>query len=487
LNRQDCRASTTIPALNLTGKALTPGAQRSWWLREALAAEKDSQALPPLKGDVNADVVIVGGGFTGLWTAYHLVQANPDLKVVLLEQDICGGGPSGRNGGFASGWWDELDGLIALYGREPAVRACRAISESIKAIGDFCEANGIDAWFKHAGYVYAATAPQHEAVCEEIVALAREVGAPDELRALSPEELQARCASPAFRSGAFMRDGAQVQPAFLARGLRRVLLEKGVTIHEGTTVTRLDAGPPAIAITPAGTVRAPKAVLAVNAWAVGWPQLSRHLVAWSSYIVLTAPAPEKLKEIGWTGGELITDFRTSVRYFRTTRDGRIAFGGGGGRASSKIDDSFTHDTRAVQEAAEGFRRLFPSFAEVPLEDAWGGPIDVSPTHLPTFGSIEPGNVFYALGYTGNGVAPTHLAGKVIADLATGADTDATRLPMVNPKARLFPPQPFRSIGAAVIRRAIIAKDTAEETGHNPNPVMATLARLPRRMGYLLGP
>ncbi len=479
--------SSTIPALNLVGKALTPGAQRGWWLREALAAEKDAAGCLPLKGDVNADVLIVGGGFTGLWTAHFLTQAKPDLNVVVLEQDICGGGPSGRNGGFASGWWDELDGLISLYGQAEAVRASRAISDSINAIGEFCSANGVDAWYRHAGYLFAATSPQHEAICEEMVELAREVGVPDEMRALNAQEVAARCASPAFRAGAFMRDGAQVQPALLARGLRRVLLERGVTIYEGTPVTRLDEGPPAVAITPGGSVRAPKAVLALNAWAVSWPQLRRRLVAWSSYIVLTAPAPEKLAEIGWTGGELITDLRTSVRYFRTTRDGRIAFGGGGGRASSRIDDSFTHDMRAVQEAAEGFRRLFPSFADVPLEDGWGGPIDVSPTHLPTFGSLEPGNLFYALGYTGNGVAPSHLAGKVVADLVMGADTDATRLPMVNRKPRLFPPEPLRSIGAAVIRRAIIAKDTAEETGRRPNPVMSAIARMPRRMGYLLGP
>ena len=479
--------SSNIPALNLTGKALTPGAQRSWWLREALAAEKDAEPCPPLAADIKADALIVGGGFTGLWTAYFLTKAKPDLKVVVLEQDICGGGPSGRNGGFASGWWDELDGLVALYGAVEAVRACRAISDSINEIGDFCRTNNVDAWFRRAGYLFAATGPHHEAICEEMVHMARELGAPDEMQALTPQEVKARCDSPAFRGGAFMRDGASVQPAFLARGLRRVLLERGVTIHEGTPVTKLDAGPPAVATTPGGSVRAPRAVLALNAWAVGWPQLRRRLVAWSSYIVLTAPAPERLAEIGWTGGELITDLRTSVRYFRTTRDGRIAFGGGGGRASSRIDESFTRDMRAVEEAAEGFRRLFPSFADVPLEDAWGGPIDVSPTHLPSFGSLEPGNLYYALGYTGNGVAPSHLAGKVIADLVTGADTDSTRLPMVNSKPKMFPPEPLRSIGAAVVRRAIIAKDTAEEMGRRPNPVMSAIARMPRRMGYLLGP
>jgi glycine/D-amino acid oxidase-like deaminating enzyme len=480
--------SADLPVgLNLTGKALTPGAQRSWWLREALAAD-DEESCPPLARDVNADVVILGGGFTGLWTAYFLTAANPNLKIVVLEQDICGGGPSGRNGGFASGWWDELDSLITLYGAGDAVRACRAISDSISGIGDFCHAHGVDAWFMSAGYMFAATSTHHETLCKKMVSLASEAGVPDEMRALNPNEVNARCASPAFRGGAFMKDGASVQPALLVRGLRRVVLERGVTIHEGTPVTRLDAGPPAVAVTPRGSVRAPRAVLALNAWATGWPQLSRRLVAWSSYIVLTAPAPERLAEIGWTGGELITDLRTSVRYFRTTRDGRIAFGGGGGRASSRIDDSFTHDMRAVVEAAEGFRRLFPSFADVPLEDAWGGPIDVSTTHLPAFGSLESNpNLYYALGYTGNGVAPSHLAGRVLADLVAGADTEVTRLPIVNRKARLFPREPFRSIGAAVIRRAIIAKDTAEERGVKPNPLASAIARLPRRMGFLIGP
>ena len=470
-------------ALGLTGAALTPGAQRSWWLREALADDPGAEC-PPLDRELTADVVIVGGGFTGLWTAYFLTELNPKLGVVILEQDICGGGPSGRNDGFASGWWDELHGLVTLYGQEAAVRSCRAISASIKEIGEFCELHGVDAWYRTGGYMYAITATAHERLCEEMVELAREVGVPEELRALTAEEVRTRCASPAFRGGAYMRDGASVQPARLARGLRRVVLGRGVTIHEGTTVSRLDR---TTAVTPRGSVRAKHAVLAVNAWGVGWPQLNSRLVAWSSYIVLTAPAPDRLREIGWTGGELISDFRVSLRYFRTTPDGRIAFGGGGGRARRTVDDMFTRDARAVAETAEGFRLMFPSFAGVPIEDAWGGPIDVSPNHLPTFGRLADSNVYYAAGYTGNGVAPTRIAGKVLADLITGSDTDAVRLPMVNARSRAFPPEPFRSWGAMVVRRAIIAKETAEEQGRRPGFVAAQLARTPRRMGYLLGP
>jgi glycine/D-amino acid oxidase-like deaminating enzyme len=469
--------------LKLTGAALTPGTQRSWWLREALAADPGAPC-PPLRQDAKADVVIVGGGFTGLWTAYFLTERNPNLGVVVLEQDICGGGPSGRNGGFASGWWDELHGLVTLYGREAAVRACRAITASIEGIGEFCERNHIDAWYRSGGYMFAITATAHEKLCEDMVALAREVGAAGELRELTVAEVVARCSSPAFRGGAYMRDGASVQPARLARGLRRVVLERGVKIHEGTAVTRLDG---ATAVTPNGSVAARHAVLAVNAWGVGWPQLNSRLVAWSSYIVMTAPAPDKLREINWTGGELISDFRTSLRYFRTTPDGRIAFGGGGGRARRTVDDMFTHDTRAVAETAEGFRLMFPSFADVPIEDAWGGPIDVSPTHLPSFGRAGDSNVYFAGGYTGNGVAPTRIAGEVLADLITGADTDAVRLPMVNARPRAFPPEPLRSWGAMVVRRAMIAKETAEEQGRTPGFVVSQLAKTPRRMGYLLGP
>jgi len=429
-------------------------------------------------------VVIVGGGFTGLWTAYFLTRRNPNLGIAVLEQDICGGGPSGRNGGFASGWWDELHGLVHLYGVGAAVRSCRAIKSSIESIGEFCEENAIDAWYRHAGYMYAITVTANERSRDEMVQLAREVGADGELYGLSPAEVQARCASPVFKGGAFMGDGAQVQPARLARGLRRVVLERGVKIYEGTPVTRLDG---TSAVTPGGRVAAGHAVLAVNAWGIGWPQLSSKLVAWSSYIVMTAPAPEKLREINWTGGELITDFRTSLRYFRTTPDGRIAFGGGGGRARRSVDDMFTSDARAVAETAAGFRLMFPGWADVPIEDAWGGPIDVAPTHLPTFGRIGNANVYYANGYTGNGVAPTHLAGQVLADLITSSDTENVRLPMVNVKAPTFPPEPFRSWGAAVVRRAMIERETAEENGRKPSFLVSQLARTPRRMGYLLGP
>lgn len=461
---------------------------RGWWFREAMEHEP-SEPAPPLHGTSRADVLVIGGGYTGMWTAYHLLEADPSVRVTLLEQDVCGSGPSGRNGGFCTGWWDELPTLVALYGEQDAVAACRALGHSIEDIGTWCERHQVDAWFTHSGMLQVAGSPGQEGAWRECAAVARKLGVEDEFVELMPEEVRSRCASPAFGGGALMRDGATVQPARLARGLRRVLLQQGVRVHEGTAVRRLDHGRTARAVTDDGVVEAEQVVLAVNAWAERWPGLRRRLVNWGSHIVLTAPAPERLAELGWTGGECIADSRTAVHYFRTTRDGRVAFGGGGGRASwlGGIGPKIDQDPASIARAAEGLRRLLPSFADVPIQEGWGGPIDVSPTHLPFFGTMPSGNVHFGAGYTGNGVGPSHLGGRILAALARGVRDETTALPMVGDKPRRFPPEPMRSIGAHVIREAVIRLERAQDAGTRAGRVVDFLARLPRRMGYHLGP
>ncbi|MBI4261474.1 MAG: FAD-dependent oxidoreductase [Actinobacteria bacterium] len=460
---------------------------RGWWFEEAGGVDP-GPPCPPLRGDVTADVLVLGGGYTGMWTAWFLTERRPGIDVVLLEADVCGGGPSGRNGGFLTGWWDELPSMVEMFGPEGAVAACRAVGGSVRAIGEWCEAQGVDAWFTPGGYLEVAATPLHEGAWDGAVKLAADLGCADEYVPLSPGEVAARCRSAAFGPGVLMRDGATVQPARLARGLRRVLLERGVRIHEGSPALGFRGGSRPAARTPEGTATADQAVLAVNAWAARWPSFRGRLLTWGSHIVLTAPAPERLAEIGWTGGECITDSRTAVHYFRTTPDGRIAFGGGGGRASRKLGPALDFDGPSIRRAEEGLRRMFPSFADVPVERAWGGPIDVSPTHLPTFGSLAGGHVHHGFGYSGNGVAPAHLGGRILASLVLGEEDDLTALPIVNPsRVRRFPPEPVRSIGAGMVRRAVIRAERAEDRGRRVSWPIRLVATMPRRLGYHVGP
>jgi glycine/D-amino acid oxidase-like deaminating enzyme len=480
-----------------------PGRQRSFWLREVLGAEPPELAAdiaaPPLRGGERADIAILGGGYTGLWTALRLTELAPGARIVILEADICGGGPSGRNGGFVTGWWDELPGLIARFGDNEAVRIARAVDESVEGIGTWTAANGVDAAYRHDGFLLASASPAQDGAWTEAVNACARLEHADRWRALTRDEVEARVRSPVFREGAFMPGAATVQPAALARGLRRVALERGVVIHERTTAHRLGRsravgpGPVTIATLSAegdGTLVADQVVVALNAWAAGWPAFGRRLVTWSSYVVLTEPIPDRLAEIGWTGGEGVADARFTLHYARTTADGRIAIGGGGGRAGAggRIGNAFTHDMGSARRAAEGLRRWFPGLADVRIEDAWGGPIDITDDHRPWFGTLPGGRIHFGLGYSGNGVAPSVLGGRILAALAAGRkDDEAASLPIVGATPRAFPPEPFRYLGARAFREAILRREIAEEAGHRPNRLVAAISRLPRRFGYHLGP
>jgi glycine/D-amino acid oxidase-like deaminating enzyme len=482
------------PADPLDG--VRPGERRSFWLREALASEPAELAAdvaaPPLVGEERADIVILGGGYTGLWTAIRLTELSPGARIVIVEQDICGGGPSGRNGGFVTGWWDELPGLIAKFGEAEAVRTATAVDAAIDEIGTFTAAHGIDAWYTRAGFLQVSAAPAQDGAWSDAVEACERLGFGERWHAQSSDEVRARAISPVFRDGAFMPGAATVQPAVLARGLRRVALERGVVIHERTRVEHFgDRLVKTWSAEGNGAIVADQIVVALNAWAAAWPPFGRRLVTWSSYIVLTEPIPDRLAEIGWAGGEGIADARFTLHYARTTPDGRIALGGGGGRAGfgGRIGRAFTHDAGSARRAAEGLRRWFPSFADVRIDDAWGGPIDITDDHRPWFGTLPGGRIHFGLGYSGNGVAPAVLGGRILAALASGhaRDHEAASLPIVGATPRAFPPEPFRYIGARAFREAMVRRERAEESGRRPNRLAAAISGIPRRLGYHLGP
>jgi glycine/D-amino acid oxidase-like deaminating enzyme len=467
-----------------------PRFERGWWMHEALSHPEFAEPpAPTLRGDTTADVVILGGGYTGMWTAFFLKERDPDVDVVLLEQDVCGGGPSGRNGGFVNGWWSGIGELAERYGDSDAMELALAASRSVEEIGAFCERFGVDAWFTRAGELAVATSPFQEGRWEGAVEQAKRFGIAEDVMELSAEQVATICRSPVFGGGLFDRDAATVQPARLARGLRRVLLERGVRVFEQTPVSRFSPGPPAVAETPEGRVIAAEAVVAVGAWGIHWKRFHPYLTVRGSYVVLTEPAPDRLEEIGWTGGEAIRDFRTSLHYLRTTPDGRISIGCAGMQPglALRIGPRFQHDERFLAKAVADLHRLFPSFRDVPIAAGWGGPIDVAGTYRPFFGSFEAGNVHYGLGFTGNGVAPCHLGGKILASLATHADDGFSRLAVVNDTPKRFPPEPFRSPGALVVNEAIRRRDDVEDAGRPAGRVTTFLSRIPRRLGYNLGP
>jgi glycine/D-amino acid oxidase-like deaminating enzyme len=477
-------------------RALRPGGgARSPWLTDILTADGERGAQP-LGRDLEVDVAIVGGGYTGLWTALGILDRQPQARVVVLEADICGGGASGRNGGFVNSWWDEIETLVDLFGPSRAVEAAEASAESVHAIGAWCAANGVDAQFRQAGMLTVSTTPYHDGALSGGVAAARRLGRPDALLALGAREVREICRSPRFRDGVFMPDAATVHPALLARGMRRVALERGVAIHEGTRVLRVgraDAGRVGLEVdSPDGAfrVRAGHAVMAVNAWSAAWRAFRHSLLAWSSYMVRTERIPDRIdRDLGWTGGTSIVDARASVHYLHVTHDGRIAFGAGGGRPGfgGRIGPSFTDDVDAARRAAFGFRWFFPTLADVRLTDAWGGPIDVSPDHLPRFGTLPGGRIHYGFGYSGNGVGPSHLGGRILAALALESDEPITRLAIVRPVSHAMPPEPFRYAGARVLRAAMIRREDREEAGRRAPWWLRQLTAVPRRLGYHLGP
>ena len=449
-----------------------------WWLEEAGPVE----ATAPLEGDTTADVVVVGGGYLGLWTAWQLKAIEPGCDVLVLDAGLAGHGPSGRNGGFVSTLWDDLPILRDRVGDNRALEVARASERGVHGIGEWCEREHVDAWYRAAPTLVVATSEaQLEASTDAIEACAT-LGAREEIRGATAAELRERCDA-GFLGGAILRTSATVQPARLALGLRARAVEAGVRLHERTPVRGLGAD--AVAVTPRCRVRAGAAVLAVNSATAAFPGFRlAHAVA-SSHIVLTEPVPDVLEELGWTGGEPIADGRTLLHYLRTTRDGRIAFGWGGGRMGlgARRLGRLDVDPDAARTARDDLLRFFPQLRGRRVTHAWGGPIDVSPTHLPVFGSR--GRVHHGFGFTGNGVGPAYLGGEILARLALDRRDELTRLALVEPERKLMPPEPLRWAGGSLIRSALVRADRAEDEGRAAGPATRFVAGLPRRLGLRL--
>ena len=459
----------------------------SWWFADAMRLE--GEAAPALKGEIIADVAIVGGGYTGLWTALTLKARRPSLTIALIEAGLCGSGASGKNGGKAHGYWASLAGMAKNLGDDAALAVARAGATAQDGLRAFATQPGRDVWWREAGDVRVSAAPAQDAKIATYVDAARRLGVPDQARELSPAEIAAICKSPVFRGGVALSEGANVHPARLARALRKAVIEAGVRLYENSAMTGLDKGNPNRVRAKDGQILAREVVLATNCELASLPQIRLHVTVFSSFAVMSEPAPEKLAAMGWLRDEAFSDMRMFVHYFRKTVDGRVLMGSGSGPISFGGDTAAPYlreDHASTERAERGLRRLLPGLNDVPIARAWGGQIDVSADRLPFFKTLPGTRVHYASGYSGHGVNPTYIGGQCLASLVLGEKDMWSSLPLCTREVPRLPPEPFRFIGGRMIRRAVIACEEAEEKNRPAPPVAAMVAALPRLFGLRIG-
>jgi glycine/D-amino acid oxidase-like deaminating enzyme len=459
----------------------------SWWFDDAMKGEEGD---PPVRlaGPLQADVAIVGGGYTGLWAALTLKQRAPALKVAVLEAGLCGSQASGKNGGLVSGYFADLPRLVDNLGADRAVRVVKAGSLAQDALRACCEPFKADLWWRGDGVVKVSTAEAHDSKVDTLVLTPRELGFPDQAVALSREDLQTMCASPRFRKGVLFREGAVVHPARLVRHLRREAVRAGVQVFERSPARAVEGRERHVVRCDAGHVVARDVVLAVNAALTDWPQARPYVTNFSSYALMTEPAPDVLRGMNWENGPGISDLRMFLHYFRTTPDGRVLMGSGSGPLAygGRRPKSLTSDPAASERAIAGLRWLFPALAGVAVAAVWGGAIDVASDHLPFFGTISGTRIHYASGYSGHGVNTSWIGGQCLASLVLDRSDEWSTSPFCSRSRPRFPPEPWRYLGGRAIRGAILASEQAEVAGRKPGRLVRFAAAVPRALNMKVG-
>jgi glycine/D-amino acid oxidase-like deaminating enzyme len=437
-----------------------------YWLDRPRPAE-----APPLEGTVEADLAIVGGGFTGLWAALHAKQDRPDREVVLLEAETAGWGASGRNGGFvdASLTHGLLNGATRFA---PELDALEALGRSnLEGLKADLALHRIDAAWQETGMLSVATRPHELGELEEEAALLRRYGW--EAEVLDRDAVRAEVASPTYLGAVLQRTGvALADPGALALGLRRVALALGVRLYERTPV--LDAE----LRTPGGRVRAERVLLATGAYPPLTPVIRRLVAPVYDYALVTEPlSPEQRRAVGWEHGQGIADRGNRFHYYRLTPDGRILFGGYEAvyRFGNRVDDRrLSRHPPTHRLLARHLLETFPALEGIGITHAWGGAIDTCSRFCVTFGRALGGRAVYAVGYTGLGVGASRFGARVALDLLDGVDNERTRLKLVRTRPLPFPPEPARWAVIQATRRALAH---ADEHGGRRGPWLRLLDRL----------
>jgi glycine/D-amino acid oxidase-like deaminating enzyme len=453
----------------------------SYWFRDIGTPAR----RPSLPGDRVADVCVVGAGYTGLWTAYYLKQASPDLRVVVLEREYAGFGASGRNGGWVLG---DLAGsrerYAARHGRPAAIALLRAMFGAVDEVVRVAEVEGIGADLVKGGVLRVATNPAQLNRLRGAVAEDGDWGwGPDDMMLLGKDEYESRLSVEGACGMAASPHCARVHPAKLARGLADVVAGLGVEIFEGTPVASIrprSADRPAAATTPHGTVQADYVIRATEGFTAGISGHHREWLPMNSSMIVTEPlADDVWGRIGWSGCELLGDMAHYYMYAQRTADGRIAIGGRGRpyRYGSRWDDRGRTPDATVAELWRTLVRLFPAVSSSAITHTWSGVLGVPRDWCSAVVVDHVTGVGYAGGYTGHGVATTNLAGRTLRDLVLRRDTDLTTLPWVNWRVRRWEPEPLRWLGVHALYRLYRLADAREARGRPHTSKIARAANI----------
>ena len=433
----------------------------------------------PLDGDVEADVAIVGAGFTGLWTAHYLAEADPTLRIAVLEAETAGYGASGRNGGWCSALFPvSLPALAAMSDRPRALAQHRAMRATLDEVARVVDVEGLDAQLARGGTITVArNRAQWRRAREEVEAARRWGRGEDELRLLDAAQASGVLAADRTRGATYTPDCAAVHPGRLARGLADAVVRRGVALHEGTPVSAIEPGR---ALTPQGTVRAEVVVRATEGWTPGLPGLGRALAPVYSLVIATEPLPTSTWErIGLARRETFTDHRHLIIYGQRTADDRIVFGGRGApyHLGSRVRPEFDHDERVFKRLYATLLDLLPVLAGTRVTHAWGGPLGIPRDWCPSVGIDRSRGLAWAGGYVGDGVSTTNLAGRTLRDLVLGRESELTTLPWVDHRSRRWEPEPLRWLGINAGLRAMTLADAEERLTRRPSLLARAVAPL----------
>jgi glycine/D-amino acid oxidase-like deaminating enzyme len=445
-------------------------ASYSYWLE---TCGDDLTPRPPLSGSENVDVAILGAGYSGLWTAYYLLQRQPSLKIAIVEKEIAGFGASGRNGSWCTAHFPVSLGAIAEhYGREQAIALYRAMAGSVDEVARVAAAEGIDIHFVKGGGMTVARGPQQLPAVRDTYAEFVSFGLGDRVELLDKAGADAKVRIAGALGAIYYKDAANIHPGRLVRGLARAVERRGAKIYEQTEVTDFTTGAAPTLHTAHGDIRAKTIVLCGEAYLTRLAKTHRVLLPVYSLMTLTEPlSAADWAEIGWQHRECVDSGRLTIEYIAKTADGRILFGGRGApyHFGSRIEDAYDRHQPTIEMFQNNVRAWFPRLKDIRFTHAWGGPLGAPRDFMPTMSFDPKAGVASARGYVGNGVATTNLSGRVLADLILGAKSEITTLPCVNHRSPNWEIEPFRYIGVHYIQRAYWNIDQkAERTGIAPS-------------------